>query len=487
MAEAEEQPRRDPGVAERVTLPAGDRLCIVSASLLLAGGGGGGQHPVNVWVESNDGETRPIATLSPADPIVAVAAQPRVTLDGEFVLRHDAADATVRLLCQIHYADGVVDDAPPARLVEPTVINGVELEPLDDDDEYPEAELSDSDDDDIVHFHVLDLGPPPRDAEEGEEYHPVVEYDVPSEEDEAERYDSDNGEEDADDESLPGKSTNSEANGEESSKKASVPLVAPPAGTIVPDGHFLGPARYAAVENTAGFMRVATAGAGGGHDDEDGKNKEIVVLYRYTRFSRTWSGRRGVEACRRTKLHRLRFAVPRAGDVAGSLAWAGASLGPLVYPALFRRQLQELWTALSAPSAVPPGAARVQVIVDVGILRREDYTPERMDHMRGAMEGKMREEWPEYCHVSMELQLPEPVPDNGKERGDDARTAKRRKVADGEEETEECAVCFDRLEHGLAAWPGCRHVFHGACVEKTLAGSEMCPLCRTKLSDQRVG
>ncbi|GJN39546.1 hypothetical protein PR202_gb28671 [Eleusine coracana subsp. coracana] len=466
-----------------MTLPTGDRLCIVSASLLVAGGGG--QHPVNVWAESNDGETRPIATLTPDDPIAAVA----VTLDGEFVLRHDAADATVRLLCQIHYADGVADDAPPAaRLVEPTVIDGVELEPLDDDDDYPEAELSDDDDDDddMVHFHVLDLGPPPpRDAEEEGEYEPVVEYDVPSEEDDAERYDSDNGEEDDDaDEPLPGKSTNSEVNGEGSS--STPPLVPAPAGTVVPDGYFLGrPARYAAVENTAGFMRVA---GGGAHDDdeEDGNNKEIVVLYRYTRFSRTWSGRRGVEPCRRTKLHRLRFAVPRAGDVAaGSLAWAGAALGPLVYPALFRRQLQELWSTLLSPamSAVPPGAARVQVIVDVGILRREDYTEERMDHMRGAMEAKMREEWPEYCHVGMELQLPELVPD-----GDDTRTAKRRKVADEEETTEEeCAVCFDRLERGLAAWPGCRHVFHGTCVEKTLAGSEMCPLCRTKLSDQRVG
>ncbi|TVU43035.1 hypothetical protein EJB05_09466, partial [Eragrostis curvula] len=37
-------------------------------------------------------------------------------------------------------------------------------------------------------------------------------------------------------------------------------------------------------------MRLAAA-----VDQEEG-NKEIVVLYRYTRFSKTWSGARGVEA-----------------------------------------------------------------------------------------------------------------------------------------------------------------------------------------------
>ncbi|TVU43030.1 hypothetical protein EJB05_09461, partial [Eragrostis curvula] len=185
------------------------------------------------------------------------------------------------------------------------------------------------------------------------------------------------------------------------------------------------------------------------------------------------------EACRWTKLHRLRFAVPSDGDIGSSLAWAGASLGPLIYPALFGRQLHELWSTLAAPatsgSGIPPRVIRLQVIVDVGILRREDHTPERMEHMRGALEAEMQEAWPEYYHVGMELPLPEPVQDD-----DEQRPAKRRKIA--AEEEEECSVCLDPMESGgLAAWPGCRDVFHGACVEKTLARSDMCPLCRNTL------
>ncbi|KAG8074842.1 hypothetical protein GUJ93_ZPchr0006g46054 [Zizania palustris] len=50
----------------------------------------------------------------------------------------------------------------------------------------------------------------------------------------------------------------------------------------VPQGEFLGPARFASVgTTTAGFMRVAVVEA------EPGSGQEIVVLYRYTRFSRT--------------------------------------------------------------------------------------------------------------------------------------------------------------------------------------------------------
>jgi hypothetical protein len=183
-----------------------------------------------------------------------------------------------------------------------------------------------------------------------------------------------------------------------------------------------------------------------------------------------------VEACRRTKLHRLRFAVPPAGDLASSLGLAGSSLGPLIYPGLFRRQLQELWASLAAPaiSTIPPRAARLQVIVDAGILRLEDCTPERMAHMSGALATRMLDACPAYYHVGMELHLPEPVPANSRRIGED------------DEEAEECCVCFELLESGLAAWPGCGHVFHGACAEKTLARSEMCPLCRHKLSDPLV-
>jgi hypothetical protein len=203
------------------------------------------------------------------------------------------------------------------------------------------------------------------------------------------------------------------------------------------------------------------------------------VLYRYTRFSRTWSGRRGVEACRRTKLHWLRFAVPPAGNMRGALAWAGSSLCPLIYPGLFRQELGDLWSILAALviNAIPPQATRLQVVVDAGILRREDYTMERMEHVRGALEATAGEAWPEYYHVGMELQLPETV---RREEGGDAdeddgvRTAKRRMVvAEGD-----CSLCLDPLESGLAAWPGCGHVFHGHCVEQTLAGRATCPQCR---------
>jgi len=123
--------------------------------------------------------------------------------------------------------------------------------------------------------------------------------------------------------------------------------------------------------------------------------------------------------------------------------------------------------------------------VDAGILRREDCTPERMAHMGGALATRVPDAWPAYYHVGMELQLPEPVrreDEDGKDRDHDARPAKRRRVAATEAE-EECSLCLDPLESGLAAWPGCGHVFHGACAEKTLARSEMCPLCRHKLSD----
>jgi hypothetical protein len=200
------------------------------------------------------------------------------------------------------------------------------------------------------------------------------------------------------------------------------------------------------------------------------------VLYRYTHFSRPRGGRRGVEACRRTKLHRLRFAVPPAGDLASSLGLAGSSRGPLICPGLFCRQLQELWASLAAPaiSTIPPRAARLQVIVDAGILRLEDCTPERMAHMSGALATRLLDACPAYYHVGMELYLPEPVPANSRRIGED------------DEEAEECCVCVELLESGLAAWLGCGHVFHGACAEKTLARSEMCPLCRRKLSDPLV-
>ncbi|TVU43029.1 hypothetical protein EJB05_09460, partial [Eragrostis curvula] len=111
----------------------------------------------------------------------------------------------------------------------------------------------------------------------------------------------------------------------------------------------------------------------------------------------------------------------------------------MIYPALFRRQLHELWSSLVAPainssSSIPQHATRLQVIVDAAILRREDHTSDRMEHMRGALEAEMQEAWPEHYHVGMELHLPEPRP------------AKRRKVAVQEEE--ECSVCLDPMDSG---------------------------------------
>ncbi|KAL6659384.1 hypothetical protein ACP70R_003424 [Stipagrostis hirtigluma subsp. patula] len=357
----------------------------------------------------------------------------------------------------------------------------VELEPLDEEDEAAGMEEFEPLDEEDEAARVVELEP----LDEQGEAAGMVEFEPLDEEEAAERYDSDNGEDEGDDDGdeaePPRKGRDDDEAAGESSKRASLSLIAVPVGSVVPEEEFLGASRFASVENTAGFMRIAAAEAAGGQED-----KEIVVLYRYTRFSRTWSGQRGVEACKRTKLHRLRFAVPPAGDMASSLAWAGSSLGPLIYPALFRRQLQDLWSSMAEPAidAIPPRATHLQVTVDVGILRCEDHTPERMEHMRGDLEAAMSEAWPAGSyHVSKNLHLPEPV---WRDIDDGARPAKRRRVAEEEEEEDECPVCFEPLESGLAAWPGCRHVFHGACVEQTLAGREMCPLCRRKLSDPLI-
>ncbi|GJN12320.1 hypothetical protein PR202_ga30589 [Eleusine coracana subsp. coracana] len=434
------------------TLSISRELCITAMSLQIdpaAYARGRQRDEVNAWVQvvGHDESRCAIGTVSAASPVVEL--RPRLVINDKFLLRHDAAADTVRFYARL---------PQPPRSVAGEVEEESRTAVLDYDGEDEET---------VVEEHDV--------AEEASTW---VEFRPLTEEEEAERFDSDNDDEgEEDDDKPPQKVMASKAGGESSNNTNIIhPQVA-----VVPDGEFLGlgPARFAAVENTAAFMRVAVAEAAG-----EG-NKEITVLYRYTRFSRTWSGRRGVEACRRTKLHRLKFNVPPAGDAASSLAWAGAALGPLVYPALFRRQLQELWTTLLSPamSAVPPGATRLQVIVDAAILRSEDYTPERMDHMRGAMEEKMREAWPEYCHVGMDLHLPEPARRRREEdeqggADDDVTPAKRRKIADDEED---CAVCFDTMERGLAAWPGCRHVFHGACLERTLARSDMCPLCRNKL------
>jgi hypothetical protein len=140
-----------------------------------------------------------------------------------------------------------------------------------------------------------------------------------------------------------------------------------------------------------------------------------------------------METCRRAKLHWLRFAVLPAGDMGSAMAWAGSSLGPLIYPSLSHQELGDLWSSLlAAPAinanAIPPQATRLQVVVDAGILRREDYTAERMEHVRCALESTAGEAWPEYYHVGMELQLPEPVRDGepGRRAAGEAEEGRRR-------------------------------------------------------------
>uniref|UniRef100_A0A0E0EA61 Uncharacterized protein n=1 Tax=Oryza meridionalis TaxID=40149 RepID=A0A0E0EA61_9ORYZ len=51
-----------------------------------------------------------------------------------------------------------------------------------------------------------------------------------------------------------------------------------------------------------------------------GQEIVVVVLYRYTCYSRTCNGCKGVEMSRRTKLNRLWYVVSPVADLASSLA-----------------------------------------------------------------------------------------------------------------------------------------------------------------------
>ncbi|XP_066335661.1 uncharacterized protein [Miscanthus floridulus] len=129
----------------------------------------------------------------------------------------------------------------------------------------------------------------------------------------------------------------------------------------------------------------------GGEDNREGG--VIVVHYRLTRFSGTQSGGLGAVLNFGKDLHHVRYLVPfpvAATDPVSSLRLVGAALAADVYPHQFYMQLQELWSSLVAvmPVRVPARATRVVVTVDVGVLRGEDRTPERM---REALEALARE------------------------------------------------------------------------------------------------
>ncbi|XP_020200441.1 uncharacterized protein [Aegilops tauschii subsp. strangulata] len=263
-----------------------------------------------------------------------------------------------------------------------------------------------------------------------------------------------------------------------------------------PEGQFVGGSapRFACAGSTVGVMRVAAVESRGGDD-----SKQILVLYRYTRFRATPDG---VERRGWPKEHQLRF-IATGDHAARSLAWAGSSLAVLIYPGFFSeklekskhleesRKLQELWSSLTSLVSVPPGARRIEVLVDVGNLQRADYTPASMRHMYAALESMVAGPGPERF-IGMELHLPEPVrcgaegesaDDDDSGRNADERPAKRRRV---DVAGEDCPVCLQLLEvegDDLAAWPGCSkpHVFHGACLERALVESVRCPMCRHKL------
>ncbi|XP_047056057.1 uncharacterized protein LOC124662239 [Lolium rigidum] len=237
---------------------------------------------------------------------------------------------------------------------------------------------------------------------------------------------------------------------------------------------------FVAAGRTAGFMRVAAADA----QHQEGGERHILVHYRYTRFSAASSSSNGsVKACGSTRQHQLRF-IAAAGHGARSLDWAGASLAHLIYPDGSSKRLRELWTSLASQVSLPPGAARVEVFVDVGILRRANSTEDSMDQMRAALEGMMEKPWPTRF-TGMELNLPEPVRCGRDDNDTDGeqRPAKRRKVVATDDE-ESCSVCYELLKgDDLAAWPGCSkpHVLHGACMQAVLESNPLCPMCRRDL------
>ncbi|CAN6372215.1 unnamed protein product [Urochloa humidicola] len=238
--------------------------------------------------------------------------------------------------------------------------------------------------------------------------------------------------------------------------------------------------RFASVYSTGVFMSIVPAAAAPDGENAGSGGGEIVVHYRYTRFFAAQGGGDGVGThFLGPKLARVRFHLPaHAADPVTTLELAGAALAPIVYPARFSAELGAMWSWLVAEWPVPRATptTRIVVTVEVGILRPGDLTSERMCSMYDAMEEYMALE--RYLrpaavfHVDSELLLPAPLV-----KEEDVRPAKRRRVAG-----EDCPICYEALEEGLAAWPRCLHVFHARCLEEHLVrGHQECPMCRSGL------
>ena len=198
--EAEEPPQPRRGGARRVTLSEGQRFCVTALSLADADAARA-QPLVTVWAEVGH-EERAVGMVWSEQPAAPVP--PLELDDGEFVLRHDSAWSSVRLYG--YYLDPPDPDGEGAATRRQFLVD-IDAEELLDEEEEEEEEV-------------------------GQEYEPLTEEDL------AERYDSDNGEDDEgeeeedEDQPLPGKASDAEAAAGESSKIRwnSIALVAAPSG-----------------------------------------------------------------------------------------------------------------------------------------------------------------------------------------------------------------------------------------------------------------
>lgn len=250
--EAAEPPRPSwrGGVKLQMTLSEGQRLCVTALSLTNPAAAAAASQPmVRVWAQVGDQELT-IGMVSPEQPAVAVPAPVEIA-DGEFLLCHDSASSGVRLYC--YYLDPSDLGGDGELMIRRRFVQDIEALGMDDEeDEEVHDEFESLTDEDLAERYDSDNGDDEGD-EVPQEFEPLTEEDL------AEIYDSDKGEYDDDDEEYhqPRKLRSGEAAGEETSSKRrkSIPLVAAPAAIVVPDGKLLGPARFAAVNNTAGFMR----------------------------------------------------------------------------------------------------------------------------------------------------------------------------------------------------------------------------------------